>query len=133
MAIDAFPQTGTTPTQVTARRSPSWRYGLATGVVAAAGTTVVAAVIRAAGVELGVDGEPIPLLGFAQFVLIGAVIGIVLARHSSRTTFIRATVVLTALSCVPSLAWGTAAADRIGLVATHLVAAAIIVPRYVRR
>jgi len=123
----------TSSTSTTTRRTPTWRSGLTTAVAGAAITTAVAAVVRAAGVELGVDGEPIPLLAFAQFVLIGAVIGIVVARHVGRTTFIRVTVALTALSCVPSLAWGTSAADKVGLVCTHLVAAAIIIPRYARR
>lgn len=130
MTTTALPQ-ATAAAQT--RRTPSWRYGLATAVVAAAVTAAVAAVIRAAGVQLGVDGEPIPLLGFAQLVLVSAVIGIVLARHVRRTTFVRVTVALTALSCVPSIAWGTTAADKVGLVVTHLVAAAIIVPRYARR
>ena len=81
------------------------------------------------------DGKAgaIPVLAFAQMVLIGSVIGIVVARHTSRTTFVRATVVLTALSCVPSLAWGATATDKVGLVVTHLVAAAIVIPRIARR
>jgi hypothetical protein len=134
MTTTAFTQTETTTTTATrTRRTPTWRYGLTTAVVAAAATSVVAATIRAAGVELGVGGEPIPVLAFAQMVLISAVIGIVLARHVSRTTFVRVTVALTALSCVPSIAWGATAADKVGLVCTHLVAAAIIIPRYARR
>jgi hypothetical protein len=127
----SYATTATTSTKV--RRTPTWRHGLTTAVAAAAVTSAVAATIRAAGVELGVDGEPIPILAFVQFVLISAVIGIVVARHVSRTTFIRVTAALTALSCVPSIAWGTTAADKVGLVCTHLVAAAIIIPRYARR
>lgn len=126
-----FPTSSTASTKT--RRTPTWRYGLTTAVVAAAATTAVAAGLRAVGVELSVQGEPIPILGFAQFVLISAVVGIVVARHVSRTTFIRVTVALTALSCVPDLAWGTTAADTVGLICTHLVAAAIIIPRYARR
>ena len=121
----------TTTTQT--RRTPAWRSGLTTTAVAAVVTTILAAAVRAAGVELGVDGEPIPVAAFAQLVLISGVIGLVVARHVSRTTFLRFAVVLTALSCVPSLAWGTTVADKVGLVSTHLVAAAIIVPRYARR
>ena len=65
-------------------------------------------------------------------VALGRVIGIVLARHLGRTAYLRATVVLTALSCVPSLALGDTVGDKLGLVLTHLVAAAIIVPRLAR-
>lgn len=66
-------------------------------------------------------------------VVLGGLIGIVVARHVGRTAFLRATVALTALSCVPSIALGTALGDKAGLVLTHLVAAAIIVPRLAPR
>jgi hypothetical protein len=111
----------------------TWRAGLATGAVAAVVTTVVAVAMRAAGVPLEVGGEPIPAAGFGQMVLLGALIGIPMARRLSRTTFYRAAVVLTALSCVPSIALGTGVASQAGLVVTHLVAAAIIVPRFAPR
>ena len=55
-----------------------------------------------------------------------------LARHTSRRTFLRTTIVLTALSVVPSIALGATVADKLGLVVTHLVAAAIIIPRLAR-
>ena len=122
--------TRTTPTT---RTRVGWRSGLVTTALAAVGTTVLAAIIRAAGVELGVDGEPIPLIGFTQMVALGGLIGIVVARHTGRTAFYRTTVLLTALSCVPSLALGTTAADKIGLVVTHVAAAAFIVPRLAPR
>jgi hypothetical protein len=122
--------TRTTPST---RTRVGWRSGLVTTAVAAIGTTVLAAVIRAAGVELGVDGEPIPLLGFAQMVALGGLIGIVVARHTGRTAFYRTTILLTVLSCVPSIALGTTAADKIGLVVTHVAAAAFIVPRLAPR
>jgi hypothetical protein len=126
--------TRTTRTRTAATRTRvSWRSGLTTAAIAAAGTTALAAAIRTAGVELGVDGEPIPILGFAQMVLLGGLIGIVLARHVGRTAFVRTSVVLTALSCVPSVALGTTAADKIGLVVTHVVTAAFIVPRLAPR
>ena len=120
-------------TTSTTRTRVGWRSGLVTTAIAAVGVAVLAAAIRAAGVELGVDGEPIPLLGFAQMVALGGLVGIVLARHTGRTAFLRATVVLTALSCVPSVALGTTAADKVGLVATHVVAAAFNVPRLAPR
>ena len=122
----------TTDSAVSTKRVPTWRAGLATGVVAAAVVAVVAAVAGAAGVPFDVDGQPIPVLAFAQMVLLGTVIGIIVARRVSRTTFVRAAVVLTALSCVPSVALGTGAGSKLALVATHVLAAAIIVPRLAR-
>lgn len=63
-----------------ARTTPLWRTGALAGIVAAAATTVVAAIALAADVPLEVGGEEIPLAGFAQATLIGAAIGIVLAK-----------------------------------------------------
>lgn len=117
----------------------TWTRGLVTGVVAAATSTAVAAGFHLADNPLTVvgdgDGETgaVPLAAFALWVLIGTAIGIVIARRASRRTFVRTTVVLTALSLVPSLAWGETAADKVGLVVTHLVAAAIVIPRIARR
>ena len=107
-------------------------------MAAATAATVVAVGFDVAGHALSVidpDGEAgaIPVLAFAQMVLIGTVIGIVAARHTSRATFFRATVVLTALSCVPSIAWGATVTDKVGLVLTHVLAAAIVIPRLARR
>ena len=125
--------TGTTAAASKPVRTPSWKAGLATGAVAAAAVLAVVGAFHAAGHPLGVEGEAIPVLGFVQMVLLGAVAGIVMARRMQPETFVRATVVLVALSCVPSVAWGTTAVDKAGLVFTHLVAAAIIVPRFARR
>jgi len=111
----------------------SWKRGLATGFVAAVVVTAVAAVFQASGHALSVTDGAIPLMGFAQLVLLSTVAGIVIARHTSRTTFYRVTVALTALSCVPDLALGEGVLSKAGLVLTHVVAAAIIVPRLARR
>jgi hypothetical protein len=128
--------TSTTPTTPTAdtvaRIRVSWRSGLTTGVVAAAVTTALAGAFAAAGSPLEVQGEAIPVFAFAQMVLLGSVIGIVVARHSRRTTFVRATVVLTAASCIPSLALGTGVFSKLALVLTHVVAATIVIPRLAR-
>jgi hypothetical protein len=108
------------------------------GVLAAAATTVGAVVLRAAGVPLAVHGE-IPLAGFAQVTLIGAVIGgvllAVLNRQSSapHRRFIQVAVGLTAFSCVAPVAFADTMASRIALVALHVLAAAIIVPVLARR
>ena len=83
---------------------------------------------------LALDGEQIPLAGFAQMTLLGAAIGVVLAKALSRwsamprRTFVAATVALTALSTVPDLAAPATAASKIVLIATHLVAATIVIP-----
>ena len=79
-------------TTVAVTRVPTWRSGLATGAIAAAVTTVVAVGLRAAGVPLDIAGEEIPALGFAQMVLLFSVVGIVLARHTKRATFLTTTV-----------------------------------------
>lgn len=108
------------------------------GVLAAAATTAGAAVLRAVGVPLAVHGE-IPLTGFAQITVIGAVIGGVLLamlnRHSSdpHRRFIQVAIGLTALSCVAPVALADTFASKVALVALHLVAAAIIVPVLAQR
>jgi hypothetical protein len=123
----------TAPATTTRTRVPSWRFGLATGVLAAAATAAVVAAARAVGVPPEVDGESIPILGFVQMVLLGTVIGIVMARRLRTSTFVRATVVLTAVSCIPSLAFGTGLSSKLVLVLTHVVAATIVVPRLASR
>jgi hypothetical protein len=103
------------------------------GVLAAAATTGLAAILRAAGVPLSVNGQ-IPLAAFAQFTFIGAIIGGVLLgllirhRTASRQRFVQIAIGLTALSCVAPLAFADTVASKFALVGLHLVAAAITVP-----
>ena len=103
------------------------------GVLAAAATTALAAILRAAGVPLSVHGQ-IPLAAFAQFTFIGAVMGGVLValliRRSTapRQRFVQIAIGLTALSCAVPLAFADTLASGFALVGLHLVAAAIIVP-----
>jgi hypothetical protein len=111
----------------------TWKRGLATGVVAAVVVTAVAGAFQAAGHTLSLVDGPLPLASFAQMILLSTVVGILVARHTSRTTFYRVTIALTALSCVPDLAWGDGVVSKSGLVLTHVVAAAIIIPRLARR
>lgn len=127
-------------TPITSASSPSLRRATVTsGLVGAGITTAAAAACRAAGVSFEVDGETIPILGFAQMTFIGAVIGglllAALNRWSTRTRrrFVQATVALTALSCVPSIAWPDDTSSQIMLVVLHVLAAAIIVPALARR
>ena len=132
MSVITSPSTTAATTTATTSRS-LLRTTVTVGVVAAVGTTAVAAALRAAGVPFEVDGA-IPLMGFAQMTLLGAFIGgiivAVLNRRSAvpRQRFLQVTGLLTALSCVPSVTLPPDAATKIALVATHLVAAAIIVP-----
>jgi hypothetical protein len=124
-------------------RVTSTRSLLGTGVVATAlasvSTPVVAAAGRAAGISLDIGGASIPLLGFANltafFSLIGLVLAVVLARTARRprSTFVRTTVVLTALSLVPDVLVDAAVATQLLLMLTHLVAAAIVIPAVARR
>jgi hypothetical protein len=117
---------------------PLWRPALVAGVTAAAATTAIAAIAHAAGVSFETNGATIPLLGFAEMTLLGAVLGLVIARLSRRAAqpralFVRITVVLTGLSFVPDVATSFDAASRIVLVATHVAAAIIVVAVLARR
>ena len=123
---------------ITTPASSLRRTTIVVGVVGAAATTALAAAIRAAGVHLAAHGE-IPLAGFAQFTVAGAVLGgllvAVLNRRSAvpRRRFMQTVVTLTAVSCLAPIASGDDLSSKIGLVATHLFAAAIIVPVLARQ
>jgi hypothetical protein len=124
----------------TTRQSSSlWRAGAVSGLVAAAATTGIAAAGDAAGHTIEVGGEQIPLLGFAQLTIVGALLGLALAavlrRRAAqpRRTFVATTAVLTALSLVPDALADATVASKLLLMTTHLVAAAIIIPVYARR
>lgn len=72
----------TTPTAPTVtepyavrRASSLRRTTVVAGLVAAAVATAVAAAVHVAGVSFEVDGEMIPLAGFAQMTFLGALIG----------------------------------------------------------
>ena len=122
------------PVARTSRRRALWTAGLVSGVAAAAATTVIAVAARAVDIPLEVDGEQIPLFGFAQLTMIGAVIGTVLALAMSkwaakpRRTFVVTTVTLTALSLVPDVTVDASTGSKLVLMLTHVVAAAIVVP-----
>ena len=124
--------------QATTRSGSLRRTTVVAGLAAAVITTSVTAAVHTAGVSFEVDGEVIPLAGFAQMTFLGAVIGgfflAVLNRfsRSARRRFVQATVALTALSCVPSVAWPDDIATKIALVALHVLAAAIVVPALLR-
>jgi hypothetical protein len=127
-------------TGTTDATSPSlWRTGLKAGAVAAVATTAIAVAASAAGVSFEIEGEAIPLAGYAQMTLIGAVVGVLLAKALRRwarhpqSTFVRACIALTALSCVPDVTMGFDAASAVALVLAHVTAAVIVVPRIADR
>jgi hypothetical protein len=126
--------TANTTVRTTTSSRPIWRHAAVAAVAASAATSAVAALAHAAGVSLDVNGEPIPVAGFATltlvFTAVGFVIAVAIRRWASnpRRTFVRTTVVLTALSLLPDLfVSGAAAETRVTLMATHLVAAAIFI------
>ncbi|HZC27395.1 MAG TPA: DUF6069 family protein [Actinopolymorphaceae bacterium] len=113
--------------------------GLAAATVASAATMTVAAAGHAVGVSLDMSGAPIPVTGFgvltAGFSLVGLVLAVALARwaRTPRRTFLRTTVVLTALSLVPDAIADAGSATKALLMFTHLVAASIVIPAVARR
>jgi hypothetical protein len=131
--------TSTTPVRA-AQRQPVWKQGVAAAVGASVATTVLAAAASAAGVSFADStGSSIPIAAFSQltlaFALVGVAIAAVLARRARRprTTFVRTTVALTALSFVPDLTFGFDAASAATLITLHTVAAAIVVPTLASR
>ena len=130
---------GLTSTHPTTRTTWSLRRtALVVGLAASAAVTGLAALLHAAGVSFDVDGE-IPIAAFAQMTFLGAVAGGVIAAVLERRSveparrFVQIAVALTAVSCIPSIAIPPDVATKPALVATHLVAAAIIVPVLARK
>jgi hypothetical protein len=116
-----------------------WKTGAVAGVSAAVATTAFAAAADAADVSLKVGGESIPVVGFAQLTLVGAIIGtilaVVLSHRASRPrhTFVVTTVVLTALSIVPDVLADASGPTRVALALTHVIAAAVVIPALASR
>lgn len=139
--IATAPVADTTIAPATAvdRPAPMWRAGVRYGLYAAVATTVMAAVALGVDVPVEIEGEQIPLLGFAQMTLLATAVGVLLAKGlrrwttNARRNFVAATVALTALSIVPDLTMPATTATRVVLIATHLVAAAIVIPALARR
>ena len=136
----------TTTTTTTTHDTPAptrpsvWRQGVAASVGAAVVTTTIAAVAAAAGVSFeDPAGTPIPVLAFTQLTLVFSLIGVglaaVLARKARhpRSTFVRTTVALTAVSVVPDFTFGFDAASAITLAGTHVAAAVIVIPTLASR
>ncbi len=115
-------------------RPALWRPALAAGLAAAAATTAMAAVLGAVGVSFEIDGETIPLLGFANLTLMcvaaGYFLAVALRRFASnpRRTFVISTVVLTVASLIPDVIVQMPIGARFSLMAMHVVAAYIVIP-----
>ncbi len=130
MTATTIPTTETSPAV-----RPLWRTGARAGVLAAVATTAVAVAAMAAGVPVEIEGEAIPALGFAQLTLLFTAIGVGIAKLLSnrRSLFVKVTVALTVLSLVPDLTVDATTATRATLMLTHVVAAAIVIPRLAAR
>jgi Family of unknown function (DUF6069) len=120
-------------------RSSMWKPAVIAGLAAGALTTVIVALARAADIPVAVSGEEIPLMAFGQFTLIGALLGLGLAKlirtrslHPHHT-FLRTTVALTALSIVPDIIANATPGSKLVLALTHIVAATVIVRTIARR
>ncbi len=130
MASTTVPTTAVSTSHV----RPVWRAGLGYGAVAGLATTTLAAVAHTLGVSLEVSGEAIPVLAFAQVTMMCTLIGIGLAalfaRRASRPhrTFLISTFTLTALSFVPDITADATTSTKLTLMATHVLAAAIVIP-----
>ncbi|MFF7871487.1 DUF6069 family protein [Streptomyces qaidamensis] len=125
---------------------PVWLVGILATLAGAVVTEAFALVARAAGVPMEAAGPgateaaEIPVGGFFGGVVFWSVAGIVLAVAFARwagrpaRTFTVTTVALTALSLVgPAVAPHTATSTQIVLAASHVVAAAVVVPLLARR
>ena len=115
-----------------------WRPGVTAAVVAAVATSLVAGAARAVDVPLAIEGEQIPVAGVAMMTMLCSAVGLLLAGALKRWTpgpraaFTWVAVALTAVSFVPSVSADADTATKVVLVATHVVAAAIVVPVIVR-
>lgn len=125
---------------------PVWLVGILATLAGAVVTEAFALVTRAAGVPMeaaspgATEAAEIPVGGFFGGVVFWSVAGIVLAVVLARwakqpaRTFTVTTVALTALSLVgPAVAPHTAVSTQIVLAASHVVAAAVVVPLLARR
>jgi len=102
--------------------------------VAAAGTTGVAALARAAGVTFEVADTAIPLLAFGFWTVVGAVLGLLAALAlRDRRRFVVLAVAGTAVSLVPAVVAPDDAATKAVLVVLHVLAAAVRVPAIAAR
>ena len=116
---------GVQSTQPSTRRLV--RSGALAGAIAAVCTTVVAAIASAADVSLEIDATAIPIPAFAWWTIVGAALGVVLARLlRERRRFVVVTTVAAGLSLIPAIAAPDDTATKAVLVGTHLLAVLLV-------
>jgi len=121
------------PRSVT-RTRPLWRLGALASVTAAVATVVFALCAKAIDIPMEVDGEEIPLSGFAMVTLVWSAVGtglaLAFARWAKRPArlFVTTTVVLTLLSFVPVVTADASTATQVALALSHVLTAAIVIP-----
>lgn len=104
------------------------KTGAVAGVAAAVATTALAAIAKAAGAGLEVDGVAIPVGAFPWWTVVGAVIGVVLARVlRTPRRFLVITGAAFIVSLVPPIVLPDDTSTQLVLVAAHAIAAAIVV------
>ncbi|RYJ06535.1 MAG: hypothetical protein EON52_05835 [Actinomycetales bacterium] len=130
----------TTDTTARTHDRSLWLPGVAFASAGAAAAVLTASIAKAAGATLEIDGEAVPLTGFAVlafgFSLLGVVIAAGLRRWttSPRTVFVRITLVLLVLSLVPDVLMpDIETSTRVALVLAHLVTAFVVIPGVVSR
>lgn len=122
------------PARQASRIRPLIRAGALGGVAGALAAMLVAVLARAADVPLEIEGEVIPIAGFATMTVLGAILGVGLAATlKQRDRFLAVCAILTAMSVIPSIAQPDHDATKVVLVLTHIVAAAVIVPMLARQ
>lgn len=105
------------------------RRGALAGAVAAACTTAVAIIARAADIRLEVDGAGIPIAAFALWTIVATALGVGIALLvRERNRFVVVSVIALCLSLVPPIALPDNATATAVLVGAHFVAAAVIIP-----
>ena len=126
--------TAATRTTVRPSSRPIWKTGAIATLAAAVVNVGIAAAARAADVPLAIEGEEIPVAGFATMTILWSFVGILLAvalhrwARRPQRTFVVTTVVLTVLSLVTPLTGDADTATRVVLELTHLAAAAVVIP-----
>jgi len=105
------------------------RSGAVAGAAAALCTTLVPVTARAAHVDVEVNAEATPIFAFAWWTLVGAALGVVLARVLCESRrFVVVTTLAAGLSLIPPITAPDHTAAKAVLVAAPLLAAAIIIP-----